>query len=229
MALLSIKPVWLKFKKLSISRKLTILFGAVALIEIIVVAAILITSVKPTDQPLSNPTAEAYRQKLPSLKENAENKPKDVNAQREYAVALYATNHLEEARAQYEKAIALSPNDSTLRNNLGNTCRDLRDYEKASAYYRKAFELNPQLVSAYVNLANMLIYTQHDVEGGIAIYQQALRNMPDNAEVKILLGLTYEQKGDKDRALAVYQEVLAAHPNNAAAKSNSERLEKQSQ
>jgi tetratricopeptide (TPR) repeat protein len=177
-----------------------------------------------SSQPLASAAVDTYRSKLPSLRDTAVKNPKDVVTQREYAVALYAVGKTDEAKVQYEKAIKLSPQDSTLQNNLGNVYRDLKKNDKAVAVYQKAIELNPRQINAYVNLANLQIYVLQKTEDGIATYKKAIENLPGNNEMWVLLGLAYEQKGDYEKAKAAYQTVLAKDPNNSAAKSNLTRL-----
>ena len=174
--------------------------------------------------PLNNPIAEEYRKKLPELKQAAESKPNDVGAQREYAIALYVTKHLEQAREQYLKAITLSKNNGELYNSLGNVYRDLKNNDSAIQAYKKSIELNPDQLNAYANLANLQIYTLNDANGGIATYKHAQEAMPDNLQIGVLLGLAYEKSGDRNSAISSYRAVLDADPGNVPAKSNLERL-----
>jgi tetratricopeptide (TPR) repeat protein len=180
-----------------------------------------------TDAPANkstNPAVLQYQKQLPDLKKAAEDKPKDANAQSNYAVALYATGSTKDAETYYKKAIALKPNDATLYNNLGNAQRDLKDYHAAVGSYKKSISLNDKLMNPYVNLANLEIYTLNKPADGIDTYQQALKALPGNAQVQILLGLAYEKQGNTAQAKKIYQSVLDQDPNNAAAKSNLERL-----
>jgi tetratricopeptide (TPR) repeat protein len=201
----------------------------VGMIAIAAVLAMFILAVFPRHKAVSkilnNPAAQQYQQKLDALKKDAAKKPRDAISQREYGVALYATGQLDDAKTQYNKAISVSPKDATLYNNLGNVERDLTDYKGAASAYNKAISLNAQLLNAYVNLANMQIYNQHDVDAGIATYQTALKGLPGNNEIRLLLGLAYEQKGDKASALQQYQTILQSDPNNAAAAANLKRLQ----
>jgi tetratricopeptide (TPR) repeat protein len=199
------------------------------MVTVAALLALLILTIFPrhkvVNKILNNPAAKLYQQKLDSLKKGASKKPHDSSAQREYGVALYATGQLDDAKKQYIKAIAANPKDATLYNNLGNIERDLADYNGAASAYDKAISLNAQLLNAYVNLANMQIYNQHNTDSGISTYQKALKGLPGNNEIRLLLGLAYEQKGDKAAAVQQYQTILQSDANNAAAAANLKRLQ----
>jgi tetratricopeptide (TPR) repeat protein len=175
------------------------------------------------DKPLSNATAESYRKQLPALKAKADN-DKDAGAIRDFAIALYVTGQYDDAVFQYNRAIKASPKDSALYNNLANVQRDQGHFNDAVTNYNKALSINSQLVTAYVNLANVQIYSQRKLDAGIITYEHGIDVMPDNAQLKILLGLAYEQKGKTAEAKAQYQDVLDSDPTNQAAKSNLARL-----
>jgi tetratricopeptide (TPR) repeat protein len=203
--------------------------GVVVVLAIIVIVIQLAFKGPANDtQPANNsknPAVLAYQKQLPDLKKTADDKPKDVAAQQNYAVALYATGNTKDAADRYKKAIALKSNDATLYNNLGNAQRDLKNYDDAANSYKKAININPQLLNPYVNLANLQIYTLNKPAEGIDTYQQALKALPGNEQIEILLGLAYEKQGQTDRAKQIYQEVLQANPGNAAARSNLQRLD----
>ena len=175
------------------------------------------------DKPLANPVAESYRKKIPELKSKAGN-AKDAAAIRDYAIALYAVGQYEESKTQYQRAIDVDSQDALLRNNLGNVERDLGHYAVAVDNYNKAIGLNNQLVSAYINLANVQTYNLRNIDDGIATYKRALAALPNNAQIEVLLGLAYEQKGDNALAKSVYRSVLDHDPNNVAATANLKRL-----
>ena len=51
--------------------------------------------------------------------------------------------HADEARQQFERALAIDPDDAVVLNNLGNSLRDLARPEPAATAYRRAIELAP--------------------------------------------------------------------------------------
>jgi len=195
-------------------------------LAIIIIAAVVWQLWPSSNNPSAdqNPVVKSYQQKLPSLKAAAQEHPGNVSDRTAYAEALYVTGDKTAAEAQYLAAAKLSPSDATIQNNLGNTYRDLGDTSAAVAAYKKAITLAPTSQNAYVNLANLQIYTLHQPADGIATYKEALKNTGATAQFELLLGLAYEQNHQTDKAKQAYQTILAKDPHNQAAKDNLARL-----
>lgn len=176
-----------------------------------------------SDQP-KNPIARQFKQQLPSLKEKAEKNPSNFDAQRDYAVALYATGDTKEAKERYERALRIRK-DATTYNNLANAQRDLGKYEDAVAAYKKAIEANPKLVNPYTNLANIQMYSLNKTDDAIDTYRNALKEIPNDPGLQVLLALAYEKKGDVPAAKQVLKSAQASHPDNKNIQTNLARIE----
>lgn len=174
----------------------------------------------------ANPIIANYQQQLPSLAKEAENNPEDSSAQQKYAEALYATGDYQNAKKYYESAERNNDKDSTLQNNLGNTYREVGEYEKAIAAYQEAIKLNPKAVNPYINLANVYSYTLNQRDLGIQTYQEALKNLPNNEEIEVLLGIAYEESGDKATAKSTFENILSRNASNKAAQAGLERVQR---
>lgn len=173
----------------------------------------------------TNPIIANYQQQLPALAKEAENNPEDSAAQQKYAEALYATGDYQNAKKYYEAAERNNANDSTLQNNLGNTYREVGEYAKAISAYQQAIKLNPKAVNPYINLANVYSYTLNQRDLGIQTYQEALKNLPDNEEIEVLLGIAYEESGDIASARSTFEKVLSRNSSNKAAQAGLERIQ----
>jgi|GEM_PF-1960940 len=177
-------------------------------------------------QPLSaNPAIRSYQIKLADLEKTATSNEKDANAQREYAVALFATRDYAAAVSQYEKLVGLRPQDASIRNNLGNAYRENGQSDKAIAAYEKALELDDKNVNAYSNLANLQLYKKNDSSAAIATYKRAVAKLPNNSEMEVLLAVAYERSGQKTLALQTYRHILTYDAANAAAIDGEKRME----
>jgi tetratricopeptide (TPR) repeat protein len=55
------------------------------------------------------------------------------------------------------EALEKRPNDEVLVFNLGVTCANAKQFEDAEKYYAKAIELKPDFLSAYINLADLIL------------------------------------------------------------------------
>lgn len=202
---------------------LVIIVAAIALVIIGVVAW---PNRTPSTSTSKNPVVSSYQQKLPSLQQAVQKNPNNAADRVAYGEALYVTGDKAGAKTQYIAAAKLNPSDATIQNNLGNTYRDLGDTEAAVAAYKQAIKLAPTSQNAYVNLANLQIYTLHKPADGIATYQEAIQKAGGSAQFELLLGLAYEQNGQTDKAKQTYQAILNSDPSNQAAKDNLARLSK---
>lgn len=164
-----------------------------------------------------NQIINQYRKNLPELKKTAEAHQDDVDAQKNYAIALYASGDLKTAKTQYE-AIAKTSPDATTYNNLANIYRDLGQTNDAVSAYMKAIELDKTLVNSYANLANVQLYTLKNPDDAMTTYQKGLAALPDNSQLEFLLGIAYEQDGQTDKAQQTYEHILTYEPNNSGAK-----------
>lgn len=195
----------------------------VVIAAIVAVWAYLEHRQKPVTQPPSAVSAE-FKKQLPELKKKVSQNPKDPEAHKNYAVALYATGDPAAAASQYEQAVKLNPKDAVAYNNLGNTYRDLHQTDKAVNAYKQSIKLNSKSLNTYANLANVQLYSLNKPLDAIATYQEGLKALPNNSQLQLLLGLAYEQAGDTTHAKQTYQNILTHDSNNAAAKANLSRL-----
>ena len=82
--------------------------------------------------------------------------------------------NLREAGQEYEKALAVDPEDSVLHNNLGVNYIRLENFERASVHFKKAVELNPGDLMARNNLALCQIH-QGNLREAKAMLQEILK------------------------------------------------------
>lgn len=176
-----------------------------------------------SDQP-KNPIAKQFQEKLPSLKKNAEKNPSNFDAQRDYAVALYATGNNKDAKERYERALRIRK-DATTYNNLANVQRDLGNYDAAVEAYKKAIDANPKLINPYTNLANIQMYSLNKADDAIETYRNALKELPGNSQLQVLLALAYEKKGDIPSAKQTLKSAQAEHPEDKTIQATITRLQ----
>lgn len=90
----------------------------------------------------------------------------DVEAQFNYGVILQKADKLDDAIAQYRKALAVKPNYAPAYNNMGNALKDSCRAHESILAYRRVLEIDPTLVEAYLNMGNSL--------GGIGLFKHAI-------------------------------------------------------
>jgi tetratricopeptide (TPR) repeat protein len=83
--------------------------------------------------------------------------------------------------------------------------------EQAAAAYRRALELDPYLVAALINLANVH-YSRDEAVEAQALYERAIGLEPDFFEAHFNLGNIYHDLGRFAEAQACYREALRLNP-----------------
>jgi len=82
---------------------------------------------------------------------------------------------------------------------------------EAAAAYRKALELDPSLVAALINLAN-IHYSRDELAEAQALYERAISLESDFFEAHFNLGNIYHDLGRFTEAQACYREALRLNP-----------------
>ena len=93
---------------------------------------------------------------------------------------------------------------------------DERKMEEAAAAYRKALVIDPDLVPAIVNLAN-IHYARDELIEAQALYERAIGLDPDCFEAHFNLGNIHHDLGRYDEALVCYRDAVALSPGYADA------------
>jgi tetratricopeptide (TPR) repeat protein len=93
---------------------------------------------------------------------------------------------------------------------------DERNMEPAAASYRKALIVDPDLVPAIVNLAN-IHYARDELIEAQALYERAIGLDAHCFEAHFNLGNIHHDLGRYDEALACYRQAVALNPSYADA------------
>jgi len=90
------------------------------------------------------------------------------------------------------------------------------NFEEASHAYRRALEIDPYLVPALINLAN-IHYSRDSIAEAQALYERAIGLEPDVFEAHFNLGNIFHDLGRYRQAQACYREALKLNPGYADA------------
>jgi tetratricopeptide (TPR) repeat protein len=93
---------------------------------------------------------------------------------------------------------------------------DVRKIEEAASAYRKALVVDPDLVPAIVNLAN-IHYGRDELIEAQALYERAIALEPDCFEAHFNLGNIHHDLGRYSRALICYRAAVSLNPHYADA------------
>ena len=133
--------------------------------------------------------------------------------------ALAAGGQMEEAIAEYQKAVRINPNFAEGRNNLGDALYKNGQLDESMAEYEKVIAMAPNFAEAHYNLANALV-KKGQVDEAIAQYQQALQIRPNYVQAHNNLGIVLCQKGRFDEGMAHLEQALRLKPGDGAMRQN---------
>lgn len=182
---------------------------------------------------------EEARQKEFALLE----KEQTIKANLEKGKIYYSEGQLMEAKASFEKVIAIAPDNAEARQYLGKieprrqeligvysaearARVQAKDYTRAIEYWNKVLELDPTSTEARTSIANIKqkmtpVKTQPE-KTTTPVVKQATK-----AEINALYnkGVGYFTSENYTQALKVFKQVLALDPNHAGAKDYKKRTE----
>jgi predicted CXXCH cytochrome family protein len=98
--------------------------------------------------------------------------------------------------------------------NLARFYAVLGGYRKAEAAYRRALQLQPRFVPAYVNMAQFLSRRQREPEAE-GLLRHGLKLNPGSADLSHALGLSLVRSKEADEALAMLARAAELAPENA--------------
>lgn len=126
-----------------------------------------------------------------------------------YARALAATGHLEEAAAEMKAAIAGDPRNAAFEDDLGSIYARQRQWTAAQSHFAAATKLAPTLATAHLHLGlSMQAQGSPDALRELA---SAAKLAPQNNAIAIEYGKALSASGDDAQAIPVFQAILARH------------------
>jgi tetratricopeptide (TPR) repeat protein len=126
------------------------------------------------------------------------------------AQVLVARQAWAEAVSAYKDAIAASPRDAVLQNQLGICHQRLGDRKSARSAYNMAIFLNKDYAEAHNNLGT-LEHTSGRYKQAISAYGKAIEIRPETVFYKNL-GTAWLARGNVDKALAAWNEAIRLDP-----------------
>jgi Flp pilus assembly protein TadD len=102
---------------------------------------------------------------------------------------------------------------------IGSRYLQAGDWPRAAEVYRKVIEANPYVAQAWY-LLGAVHQVQGQIDESVSCYEQALRLVPDFAEVHNNLALALPRQGRREEAVAHLREAIRCKPDYAEAYSN---------
>lgn len=114
------------------------------------------------------------------------------------------------------QAIAHRPGTAMYHNNLGKAYRSQERFEEALAQFRRALQLEPNMVEALYNSGEALRWLG-DLDGAIEMLEKAAAARPQFTDVHFQLGNALLMRGRPDEAAMRYRRVIQLDPEQAIA------------
>ena len=113
------------------------------------------------------------------------------------------------------EALVKSPNDEVLFFNLGVTCVNANQFDDAEKYYRKAIELKPDFINAYLNLADLFLKP----DAKIVEDMNKIKGTSDS-DLKKYNVLKEQRQKIFNKAMPLYEKAHQLDPKDDLVKSN---------
>jgi tetratricopeptide (TPR) repeat protein len=126
---------------------------------------------------------------------------------------------LEESVARIENAATVHEDNANVQQLVGTLALMRGDGAAAEAAFKRAIELDPNLVSSYRQLAQFYAATGRTGET-IETYENALKVKPNQPQIHHFLGVLYEYGGQPKQAIEHYESAIRYEPNLGEAKNN---------
>ncbi len=126
---------------------------------------------------------------------------------------------LDESVARIGKAAEDLPDDAQIQQLVGTLSLMKGDGAAAETAFKRAIELDPELVSTYRHLAQFYAATGRTSET-IQTYESSLEVRPNQPQIHHFLGVLYEFGGQPQKAIEHYESAIRYEPNLGEAKNN---------
>ena len=145
--------------------------------------------------------------------------PDNFDVRNAYAVYLCQQKKFDEAREQFDKAIAIYNNDNAeiMLTNAGVCMVSKPDYDLAEEYFREALEFKSSYGEALLQLSSLKHKTGQDLHARAFLQRYMITNKPNSSV--LYLGMTIEKKLGDERAATDYSNrLLRDFPNSTEAR-----------
>ena len=163
-------------------------------------------------------SAQSDAEALEAAKALGRTQPNYARVHNRVGTELLKAGKLEEAVAEFKKAIEADPTHAGAHNNLGVTYERL-DREEAQAQLEKAIQLMPDFTHAHFNLARILM-KKGRVPAAVAELQQTVRIDPSHVGALNMLGMALGRQQKYAEAQIHLERAVRLDPNHAEARSN---------
>jgi len=152
-----------------------------------------------------------YRDAETLWKDTIAKNPRAWMAHDNLGLLLVGRGELDRAIAHYRAALAIHPDEPTVRWNLGIAFAKKRADTEAIAEFSRALEIQPDLISVRYSLGTSQLRSGDDA-GAARTFQDIIRRAPRHAEAHSNLALALSHLDREDEAVQHYRAALAINP-----------------
>lgn len=138
--------------------------------------------------------AEQFSESITPLQTYLKTAPNDVASVLSVGVGFFKSGRPENALSVFNHALTLAPKNTEALNSRGLALRAIGRTEEAEQDFRNALVIDPTFNTARLNLANLLHKSQ-GAEAAVAVMNEAVAQMPDDAKAHIERGHIFLQEG----------------------------------
>jgi len=128
--------------------------------------------------------------------------------------AYNSKEEYDKAINDYNKIIAINPNDVMAYYNKGITYNNKKEYGKAIINYTKAIKINTNYAKAYNNRGGCY-YDKEEYDKAIIDFDKTIKLNPNDASAYYNRGIVYDAKEKHVEAINDYAETIKLNPNYA--------------
>lgn len=157
-----------------------------------------------------DPVKAVLRQKVAEDQATLKKVPYDGNVWMDLALNYHAGNDYDGAREVWEFIITVTPTNVTALGNLGRLHHfELKNFETAEMYFKKAIDANPDRPEAYFELFDLYRFSyKKDTTSAVDIMKEAAKRFPDDTGIPASLGNYYRERGNTARARTYFEQAL---------------------
>jgi tetratricopeptide (TPR) repeat protein len=133
--------------------------------------------------------------------------------------ALFKQGRIDEAIAEYEKAISLDSSLDAARLGLGEALMQMGKFDDAIAQFSKVLDIEPENSAARLQLG-VLRGRQGKYDEAVAAFSEVLRRDPSNLAAHNNLGNVLTLQGKQEEAVKQFEQAVRINPAHASTHNN---------